>query len=75
VSADGLAAFQWPNGVTNLTIFGHNDMSYAGQRAAYTLAFRARGKGLNVNVVLPERVDVDWNDLLRERRAQGARVA
>lgn len=72
LSADGLAAFVWPEGVKRLVIFGDNDDNFAGHKAAYTLGFRARGKGLAVDVRFPKLVGVDWNDLLREARKEKA---
>ena len=43
--------------------------SNAGQAAAYALAHRLKGKGLNVTVEIPVRTDTDWNDVWRERRS------
>ncbi len=47
-----------------MTVYGDNDESYTGQKAAYTLAFKLKSKGYIVNVVLPEKQGEDFNDLL-----------
>lgn len=66
MNAEGMAAFVWPETVKKLVIFGDHDKNYAGHKAAYTLAFRAAGKGLDVEVKIPHLVGTDWNDSLRE---------
>jgi putative DNA primase/helicase len=63
----GLKAFQWPQNVRELMIFGDHDDSFAGQAAAYALAQKARAKGLGVTVELPPKIGTDWNDCLMER--------
>lgn len=66
ISANGLASFQWPEEVRKLSIYADHDESFAGQRAAYTLAERAKAKGLEVEVVMPEQKGQDWLDALNE---------
>lgn len=46
VSAGGMESFEVPEGVKHITIFGDNDESYTGQKAAYTLAQRLTVKDL-----------------------------
>lgn len=65
LNAGSMAAFQWPEGVTDLFVFGDNDSSYTGQAVAYTLARRARSKGLNVTVHIPSEADTDFADMAR----------
>jgi putative DNA primase/helicase len=48
-------------------IFGDNDVSFAGQTAAYTLAKRLQAKGLSTSVEFPVRMGTDWNDVQREK--------
>lgn len=62
VSADGLEKFTWPAGTRRLIVAGDNDSSFTGQRAAYSLAFRAKRDGLEVEVLIPAEVDTDWAD-------------
>lgn len=69
ISTEGMAAFVWPETVKKLVIFADHDKNFAGHKAAYTLAFRAAGRGLNVEVKFPHLVGTDWNDLVREERA------
>lgn len=52
--------------VKTVLIFGDNDVSFAGQAAAYALARRLTAKGLTISVELPVRTGVDWNDVHRQ---------
>lgn len=56
--------FTPPGGVEAITIFGDNDSSYTGQKAAYTLAHRLRDKVTIRAVRIPEAVDTDFADEL-----------
>lgn len=67
LNANGMESFLWPNSVRELVIFGDNDESFTGQEAAYTLARRAKSKGVAVRIEIPERPGEDWNDVLRAR--------
>jgi len=70
-SANNMEAWVPPAGIKAVSIFGDNDPSCAGQKAAYTLAFRLRAKGYSVeaeNVHIPPEVGMDWNDLLRKKK-------
>ena len=60
--------FAIPEVVEELVIFGDNDASFAGQKAAYALAQRA-AQGRRVRVEMPPEVGVDWNDMLLRKRA------
>ena len=63
ISAQCLASYQWPQEVTNLIIHADNDLSQVGQRAAQTLAQRARKAGLTERVVTPPQSGTDWADV------------
>jgi putative DNA primase/helicase len=65
LSANGMASFLWPEVVRRLVIFADNDESFTGHKAAYTLACRAKAKGLAVEVRMPEAKD--WNEVLRTK--------
>jgi len=61
-----LEAFDPPDGVTQLEIYGDNDANYAGQKAAYTLAHRIkRDRDIVVNVNIPAENGYDWLDVLK----------
>jgi len=63
ISAHGLSYYQWPQEVKNLMIYADNDVSQVGQRAAETLAQRARKAGLAEQVLTPPSSDIDWADV------------
>jgi len=66
VSAGGMASFDIPAHVKELDICGDNDRSYAGHKAAYSLAHKAAVKGLLVTVSIPVLVG-DFNDVLMRK--------
>lgn len=59
-----MESFTPPHGVKTVVIYGDNDRSYAGHASAYKLAHRLIGQGFEVEVVFPEEVGTDWNDVL-----------
>jgi putative DNA primase/helicase len=59
-----LKTFEPPPGTERLIVCGDNDSHGTGQAAAYTLASRLAAR-LQVEVRIPDRVDTDWNDVLR----------
>ncbi len=60
--------FAIPEGVEELVVYGDNDSSYAGQKAAYVLANRAAVVGkIKVRVEIPPIPGADWNDILIDR--------
>lgn len=67
ISADNLAAWTPPEGVTRVQVFGDHDVSYTGQFAAFNLAKRLRAQREprldDVAVRLPPLVGDDWNDV------------
>lgn len=66
VNANNLEKFVSPEGVKELHIFGDNDESFTGQKAAFTLARRLHGSGVKALVHLPEYADTDFADVLKE---------
>jgi putative DNA primase/helicase len=59
-----LENFQPPPETKHLILFGDNDASGVGQRAAYALASRLAPK-MRVDVKTPDEPNTDWNDVLR----------
>lgn len=65
LSAGCLIAWEPPDTVSNIIVFGDTDSSYAGQAAAYALAHKLKAKGFHVDVRIPDDTGDDWNDVLR----------
>ena len=63
LSADGVRRWQWPQGVTHVTIFA--DAGDAGRQAAATLADRLNNAGIANRIVHPLHDDDFNDDLLR----------
>jgi len=57
-----MVAFEPPEGIRIITVFGDNDNNFAGQKAAYTLANKLFIRGLVVQVMFTEHGD--FNDAL-----------
>jgi len=66
VSAGGMASFIPPKGIEELVIFGDNDKSYAGHKAAYALAHQAvvQFKIPKINIHIPDEIGTDWADFV-----------
>ena len=64
VSDAGMKAFDPPDHVKSVFILADNDVSYAGQAAAFALAKRLKHKGLEVAVQVPHIPGSDYNDVL-----------
>lgn len=62
VSAGGVRSFDWPHGLQSLVVFADNDASGVGQAAGRDLAGRAAAAGLEVRLLVPEKVGTDWLD-------------
>ncbi|MCF7520445.1 toprim domain-containing protein [Neisseria sp. ZJ106] len=67
LSANGMAAFQWPENLQTLLVCADHDT--AGLAAAEKLARRAKLAGLNVYTMTPPNPDTDALDLLNARKA------
>jgi len=64
VSDSGLASFEPPVGVEEVVVFGdHDEVSFAGEAAAYAAAKRLHTKGLKIEVKIPS-IPGDWLDVL-----------
>jgi putative DNA primase/helicase len=66
-----LAQWMPPEGIKSVTIFADHDKGFAGQRAAYELAYRISGK-VQVSVQMPDTPGYDWNDVLRAGMKEAA---
>lgn len=64
----GMMAWEPPEGIEDVIIFGDNDKNYAGQAAAYALAAKLAGR-FAVQVRIPSAAGADWNDVLMGRTA------
>ena len=67
ISAGGVKTFEPSEGIQEVTIFGDNDRSFTGQRAAYDLANRLSLKGIKTHVRIPDVLGQDWADVLMEK--------
>lgn len=74
LSANGMEAFDIPKHVSTLRIFGDNDSSFTGQKAAYTLAYRARSAGFSVEVYIPEVENTDFWDVWSDSQQKISRL-
>lgn len=73
INTANMQAFVPPDDVEELYIFADNDEKFAGQAAAYALAKKLASKTpskIKVEVILPENVGMDWNDVLKARYAR-----
>ncbi|MEJ8571262.1 DUF7146 domain-containing protein [Microbaculum marinum] len=71
INAGMLMAWEPPEEVKEVIVFGDNDESYAGQSAAYALGHRLAAKGWRVSVAIPPQPG-DWNDVLQAKLEQAA---
>lgn len=69
MNANMLESFVPPEHVSELFVFGDSDASYTGQRAAYALAHRLtiERPNVQVHVMIPDRLNTDWLDVLNAR--------
>lgn len=52
-----------PDSVEKIVIFADNDAKFAGQKAAYGLAYQLAVRGLEVDVRIPPETGTDWLDV------------
>ena len=63
LTANGVQSFEPPRGVKRLHVYGDNDLSFTGQRAAFVLANRLTTQTeTNVTVRIPPTPGADWLD-------------
>jgi putative DNA primase/helicase len=71
LAANYMMRWEPPPEAKNVIIFGDRDDNFVGQVAAYNLAQRLKGIGLNVEVRLPDAEEgADFNDVLLSRGKQ-----
>ena len=63
VTAGGLERWAPPTDTERVIIFGDNDISGTGQAAAWALAKRLIGIGVETEVRIPAQFGCDWNDI------------
>lgn len=66
LNAGRLEGWEPPEGVSEVVIFGDNDLNNVGQAAAYALGKRLNHKVVT-QVMIPPDPDTDWNDVQRAR--------
>ncbi len=66
INATMLEKWEPPPETASVVIFGDNDRNYRGQKAAYTLAYKLSIKGCATQVIIPDKIGYDWNDVLME---------
>ena len=62
LTAHGMETFIPPEGIKAVLIYADNDASFTGQQAAYALAKRLRLKDIDAYVMIPDKINTDWND-------------
>jgi putative DNA primase/helicase len=63
ISANGILAWQPPEGVKSVVVFGDNDANWVGLAAAYEKARALAAKGYEVDVKIPPEIGQDWCDV------------
>lgn len=69
ISAGALLKWKPPEEAKGIIVFADRDESFAGQNAAYSLAYRLKTEGFSVEVRMPDAEEGrDWNDALISRK-------
>jgi putative DNA primase/helicase len=63
-----MAAWEPPEDVDSVVVYGDNDTNYTGQLAAYKLANTLIRQGITVNINIPTEPGLDFNDVLIEKK-------
>ena len=78
-SAAMLQKFVPPSHVQKIVIFGDNDAGFAGQAAAFGLAFKLVTEKFQVEVrcagMVQQSIGLDWNDIVQRERSDAELVA
>lgn len=69
INATMLAKWIPPQGCEEVAVFGDNDFGFGGQAAAFTLAHRLAGKGIQTTVHIPDLPGTDWADVWMRKGA------
>ena len=67
ISAGGMETIVLPSPVRHVYIAADNDLNGRGQQAARALARRLLDQGRHIKILLPDRPNTDWADLLETR--------
>lgn len=74
LSAGQMVKVEIPDNVDTILIFGDRDRNFAGDHAAYSLAYRLVTEGRKVEVRLPDDYG-DWNDVWQRVQARQLQAA
>lgn len=69
ICANGMEAWEPPEGCRSVLVCGDHDKTFTGQAAAFVLAKKLHLKGYAVEVAIPETKGSDWADFQHERAA------
>lgn len=62
ISSSMMEAFETPEGIDQVTVFGDNDLNFAGQKSAYTLANKLSLKNISASVLIADDPGTDFAD-------------
>lgn len=69
LNAGRLQTWWPPESVTQVVVFGDADQNYVGQAAAFTLGSRLEAKKIATQVMIPDQIGQDWNDIFQQKKA------